>query len=93
MIFEDRYSRLKNTKSSQGSSQSYGADAGINKIIENEIAEDKKIEGELKEIIEATKDRRWYEKWWGKLIIIMLGAMIISLLSGERSINLYNLLG
>jgi hypothetical protein len=93
MIFEDRYSRLKNTKSRQGSNDSYGSEAGINKIIENEIAEDKKIEGELKEIIDATKDRMWYEKWWGKLIIIMLGAMIISLLSGERSINLYNLLG
>ena len=93
MIFEDRYSRQKNTKIPEERNSNYQNESGLNKIIENEIAEDKKIEGELKEIIDATKDRMWYEKWWGKLIIIMLGALIISLLSGERSINLYNLLG
>ena len=93
MIFEDRYSRQKNTKIPEDRNSNYQSESGLNKIIENEIAEDKKIEGELKEIIDATKDRMWYEKWWGKLIIIMLGALIISLLSGERSINLYNLLG
>lgn len=92
MIFEDRYSRQKNIKILEQKPQSNQTESGLNKIIENEIAEDKKIEGELKEIIEATKSRMWYEKWWGKLIIIVVGAVLVSLM-GNGTVNLTELIG
>lgn len=92
MIFEDRYSRQKNIKILEQKPQSNQTESGINKIIEKEIAEDRKIEGELKEIIEATKSRMWYEKWWGKLIIIVVGAVLVSLM-GNGTVNLTELIG
>ena len=92
MIFEDRYSRQKNIKILKQKPQSNQTESGINKIIEKEIAEDRKIEGELKEIIEATKSRMWYEKWWGKLIIIVVGAVLVSLM-GNGTVNLTELIG
>ncbi|MEZ4103471.1 MAG: hypothetical protein R3B55_02885 [Candidatus Paceibacterota bacterium] len=44
----------------------------------------------LKEIITATKIRFWYEKWWGKIIIILLGAILVGLM-GDGKIDLRTL--
>ncbi len=64
----------------------------LKQMINSEIAENKKIEGELQQIIQATKDRMWYEKWWGKLIIIVVGAVLVSLM-GSETINISELVG
>lgn len=93
MIFEARYAKQKEIKQAENLVKPESKDIEIKEILKNEIVEDKKIEGELKEIIEATKDRKWYEKWWGKLIIIILGAVLISILEGKRIVDLTDLLG
>jgi hypothetical protein len=93
MIFEARYAKQKEIKQAENLVKRESKDIEIKEILKNEIVEDKKIEGELKEIIEATKDRKWYEKWWGKLIIIILGAVLISILEGKRIVDLTDLLG
>jgi hypothetical protein len=63
----------------------------IKDILKKEIAEDEKIEGELKEIILATKERKWYETWWGKIVIIIAGTLLLSLLTSEP-INFSNII-
>lgn len=60
-------------------------------ILEKEIANDEKIEVELKEIIQATKERKWYETWWGKIVIIIVGTLLLSLLTSEP-INFSNII-
>jgi len=84
MIFEARYDEQKDIKELRGNKE-------ITDILKKEIAEDEKIEGELKEIIQATKERKWYETWWGKLLIIIVGTLILSLLTKEP-INFSNLI-
>lgn len=93
MIFEARYARQKEIKQVENGVIKDSRDKDIKEILKNEIVEDKKIESELKEIIEVTKSRNWYEKWWGKLIIILLGAVLISIIENKWVVDLSDLLG
>lgn len=95
MILETRYSKQKDISgeddaSKEGITKSESGE--IKEILKKEIAEDERIEGELKEIIEATKTRMWYEKWWGKILIIIIGAAILGFFEINNTF-LNNLLG
>lgn len=84
MIFESRYknqSKQKFIETENGE---------LKEILKIEIDEEKKIESELKEIKIAAENRMWYEKWWGKLLIIVVGAFIVSLMS-EKTIDFSDL--
>jgi hypothetical protein len=81
MIFESQYKNQSKQKFIENEN------GELKQILKNEIDEEKKIEGELKEIKKATESRMWYEKWWGKLIVIIVGALVVSLL-GNETINL-----
>lgn len=73
IIFESRYKSQKNVIEN----------GELKEILKSEIKEGKNIENELKEIKRAAENRMWYEKWWGKLLIIVLGAVIVSLISDK----------
>lgn len=95
MLFEARYSAQKDIKKTEKENigETFGEQSEtkeIKEILEREIEEDQKIEGELKEIIQATKERKWYETWWGKILIIVAGTLLLSLLTSEP-INFSNL--
>jgi hypothetical protein len=88
MILETRYAKQKGINGDEETGDEYisKSESGeIKDILKEEIRQDEKIEGELKEIIEATKSRMWYEKWWGKLIIIFIGALILGVLRVDNA--------
>jgi uncharacterized protein with ACT and thioredoxin-like domain len=86
MIFESKYKNQNNQRFIEKEN------GELKQILKNEIDEERKIEGELKEIKKATESRMWYEKWWGKLIIIVVGAVLVSLM-GNGTVNLTELIG
>jgi hypothetical protein len=86
LILEARYATQKDIKDIEMRHTENGythQNEEITDILKREIVEDKKIEGELKEIIQATKERKWYETWWGKILIIVAGTVILSLFTNE----------
>ncbi len=87
-ILQARYSKQKEIKDIESEKSPEEDDAKqIKEMIDKEDEGNEKIEDELKEIINATKVRYWYEKWWGKLIIIMLGAILVGFM-GDGTIDL-----
>ncbi len=88
-ILQVRYSKQKEIKDieTEKTLEKDQDEKEIKQMIDKENEGNEKIEGELKEIINATKVRYWYEKWWGKLIIIMLGAILVGLM-GDGKIDL-----
>ncbi len=87
-ILQARYSKQKEIKDIESEKSPEEDDAKqIKEMIDKENEGNEKIEDELKEIINATKVRYWYEKWWGKLIIIMLGAILVGFM-GDGTIDL-----
>ena len=91
-ILELRYSKQKDIKNieTELSPKEKEDEEKINKIIKEESEKSEKMEGELKEIKDATSKRFRYEKWWGKIIIIIVGALIVGLF-GDGNINIKNL--
>ncbi len=86
LILEARYATQKDIKDIEMRHTENGyihQKEEITDILKREIVEDKRIEGELKEIIQATKERKWYETWWGKILIILAGTVILSLFTNE----------
>ncbi len=92
LILEHRYKKQRDIKKAEETSGTKEESKSVIKeIIDSEIAGNKKIEGELKQIIQATRTRMWYETWWGKLVIIIVGAVLVSLM-GDQTINLSELI-
>ena len=91
-ILQARYSKQRDIKDieEEKTPEEEEDEQELKKMIDKENKDNQKIEGELKEIISATKIRFWYEKWWGKIIIILLGAILVGLM-GDGKIDLRTL--
>ena len=91
-ILEVRYSKQKDIKDIETELSPKEKEDGekLNKILKDESEKSEKMEGELKEIIHATQIRYWYEKWWGKLIIILIGALLVGFF-GDGNVNIKSL--
>lgn len=86
LIMETRYKNDKDIKGVENlalKSVSVG-DKDLKEILQNEIKEEQLLESELKEIKEATKIRMWYETWWGRLAIIIVGGLVLTWLGLEE---------
>ena len=96
LILEARYAKQKDIKDAERTVSDEqekiisNEKNEIKTIIEKEIVEDQKIEVGLGEIIKATKERKWHETWWGKIVIIVAGTILLSLLTNQP-INFSNL--
>ncbi len=80
MIFESKYKNQNNQRFIEKEN------GELKQILKDEIDEERKIEGELKEIKKATESRMWYEKWWGKILIILIGAAILGFFEVNNSL-------
>lgn len=91
-ILQARYSKQKEIKDieTEKSPEEKEDEKQIKEILDKDKQDNENIEGELKKIIQSTQVRYWYEKWWGKLIIIMLGAILVSFM-GDGTIDLRSL--
>ncbi len=93
-ILETRYKKQKEFKDVEVEKdlETVQKDKELKQILQEENNQKQKIEGELKEIIKVSQNRVWYERWWGKLLIIVVGAIIVSLLNEEKIINITSLI-
>lgn len=93
-ILETRYKKQKEFKDVEVEKdlETVQKDKELRKILQEENNQKQKIEGELKEIMKVSQNRVWYERWWGKLLIIVVGAILVSLLNENKIINLTNLI-
>lgn len=91
LLIETRYKNEKEIKGVENiaiqSVSSSSQDKELKEILKTEIKEEKVIEKELAELKKATKERRWYEKWWGRLVIIILGGAVLAILGLEEFTN------
>jgi len=93
-ILETRYNKQKEFKDveSEKDLETVQKDKELKQILQEENNQKQKIEGELKEIIKVSQNRVWYERWWGKLLIIVVGAILVSLLNENKIINITSLI-
>lgn len=89
LLIEARYKNEKDIKGVENIAVNSvsSSDKDLKEILQNEIKEEKNIQNELAELKRATKERRWYEKWWGRLIIIITGGIVLAFLGLEEFTN------
>lgn len=89
LVMDARYQNEKEIKGveNMATRSMASGDKDLKEILQNEIKEEEIIKDELEEIKKATKVRMWYETWWGRLIIIIIGGAILGLLGLEKFIS------
>lgn len=86
LLIEARYNNEKDIKSVESIAVGNisSEDKELKEILKNEIKEEEIIKEELEELKQATKERRWYETFWGRLIIIIVGGAALAFLGLEE---------
>lgn len=89
LLLEARYKNEKNIKGVENMAVKAvsSTDKDLKEILQNEIREEKIIKDELEELKIAAEARRWYETWWGRLAIIIVGGGILAILGLEEFTN------
>lgn len=86
LLIEARYKNEKEIKGVENIAVKSvsSSDKDLKEILQNEIKEEEIIKDELKELKHAAEERRWYETFWGRLIIIIIGGAILAFLGLEE---------
>lgn len=90
LILEARYKRQKDIK--QAEKQAIEPDEEAEEELENKIKETieekeretsfekrEELKREIEQEIQDKAKKSWYERWWGKIIVIVMGALIVYL--------------